>query len=160
MPSFLACVKDMNIDTCPFTGDGEGLQTFDPRTACWPEACWVCHFCAEGHQGKTYEMKHLRCLGSEDFVLSFKGFVCGINHQPPAIIAIHSYTHSFSVAYRTHWHNYKHWILQWKSFALDDCLRSATHGHNQKQSFLSCDGLPRIYYSLLQLSLCASALSG
>lgn len=37
----------------PFADDGEGLQASDPRTACRSEACWVCHLCPEGHQGKT-----------------------------------------------------------------------------------------------------------
>lgn len=35
-------------------GDGEGLQASDTGTACGPEACWVCHICAEGHQGEIY----------------------------------------------------------------------------------------------------------
>lgn len=43
-----------------FAGDGEGLQTPDPRTACRPEACWVCHLCPEGHQGKMQNVDMLR----------------------------------------------------------------------------------------------------
>lgn len=42
----------MMINLSLIAGDGEGLQTSDSRTACWPEACWVCHFFPEGHKGK------------------------------------------------------------------------------------------------------------
>lgn len=44
----------MMINVVLFAGDGEGLQASDTRTACWPEACWVCHFCPEGHKGEIH----------------------------------------------------------------------------------------------------------
>lgn len=52
---YLDCTQKMMLDTS-FAGDGEGLQASDPRTTRRPQACWVCHLCQEGYQGKS------RCL--------------------------------------------------------------------------------------------------
>lgn len=50
--SFLQFV-DFWLKITLLTGVGKRLQASDPRTVCRPEACWVCHLCPEGHQGKT-----------------------------------------------------------------------------------------------------------